>query len=184
MIENAEVDIMYSDVEGDWVGESNHNVNPMFEDEMHHLSAMSQCVDQGADSADFNGTWLYAPAKDMDGDDRPHPATGVDIGADETPYFLWLFDKMADPNRCFIKHIYPMPIQRSASITLSLDKPMDIDLKVYNQLGTAVTSIHQGLMQEGETTITWSTGDLPLGVYFLWLKARDQSDTKKIVVVN
>jgi hypothetical protein len=183
-IENAEVNMMYSNVEGGWEGETNMDVNPNFVDEMHHLSEMSHCVDHGADSADFNGTWLHAPKKDMDGDDRPHPGSDVDIGADETPYFFGIFDNPTIRQSSLIKQVYPNPARTSVTFTLRLDKVMDVDLKVYNQFGEEVEVIFSGMLNTGENEITWLPQEIPSGVYFIQLITANHRETKRIVVLN
>jgi hypothetical protein len=184
MIQDAEVTIMYSNIAGGWAGETNIDVNPYFQDEMHHLSAMSQCVDQGADSADFNGTWLYAPETDMDGEDRPHPGTEVDIGADESPFFLGIADNNLINESNLIRQVYPNPFTTQLSISLDLPIQSEVVIKIYDLLGKQIAIVMDSNMDAGKHLITWNSDSLPEGIYYLRLTSGDKKETMKIVAVK
>ncbi|MFH2049961.1 MAG: choice-of-anchor D domain-containing protein, partial [bacterium] len=68
-------------------GNGNIQVPPRFiasEEENYGLSDYSYCIGAGIDSVQIDGTWYYAPIKDIDGNPRPNPAgSRPDIGAYE-----------------------------------------------------------------------------------------------------
>ncbi len=90
--------VTYSDIEGDYTGAGNLNVNPLFVNAAggdYHLQETSDCVDAGLNSAVPVGI-----TTDIDGDDRIIDGDGnatatVDMGADETPQAImtvWVDD--------------------------------------------------------------------------------------------
>jgi hypothetical protein len=65
----------------------NTYLEPEFKTDSYELSDTSPAVGRGVDSLQVDGTWYYAPDKDLAGNDRPHVTDPhVDLGAYESGY--------------------------------------------------------------------------------------------------
>ena len=70
-------EVSYSDVEGEWPGTGNIDLDPLFVGGGdYHLSLGSPCIDTGTDIG------VYGVCTDIDGDVRPY-LSGIDMGSDE-----------------------------------------------------------------------------------------------------
>jgi hypothetical protein len=72
----------------------------------------------------------------------------------------------------------------STSIDYSLAIPGDVTLSVYNIRGQQVDVIHDGFMQAGQHSATWTPSDLSSGIYFVVLRAGGQRDVMKVSYVK
>ncbi|MFI5264432.1 MAG: T9SS type A sorting domain-containing protein, partial [Candidatus Kapaibacterium sp.] len=85
------------------------------------------------------------------------------------------------PNKTTIE-VRPNPSFNNATITLNLDKSSPILLEIYDELGTRRKIIANCFSQSGNNNFTCDTKDLPSGIYFVRLKARDQVTSEKIII--
>jgi flagellar hook assembly protein FlgD len=65
----------------------------------------------------------------------------------------------------------------------------DVDVAVYNVLGQRIKTIYSNSRYGGLITRTWDGADwngklVPSGVYFLYVRAGDLKETKKIIVIR
>jgi hypothetical protein len=83
---------------------------------------------------------------------------------------------------------YPNPFNPSTSIQYSLEKAVQVSLKIYNVLGNEVVTLVQGHQEAGSYTVPFGTGNgtfgLPSGVYFYRLETGSFVSTKKLVLVK
>lgn len=77
--------------------------------------------------------------------------------------------------------IYPNPVAETANLTINLTQPVDLTVKVLNQLGQVVESFGLNL-NAGEQTIEIQTGNLDNGFYTLFITDRNgDSVVKKFI---
>jgi hypothetical protein len=93
------------------------------------------------------------------------------------------------PNRLMILKAYPNPF--NADVTIELFSPIsaDISLKVYNILGQEITEVFSGRTNVGNASVVWDGRDqmgnpLASGVYFCIVRAADQTDVKKLMLLK
>ena len=79
---------------------------------------------------------------------------------------------------------YPNPFNPTTSIDFSLEHAAVVDLKVYNMLGEEVATLASGLHDAGSHTTSFNANSLSSGVYFYTLKAGEQSETRKLMLVK
>jgi hypothetical protein len=79
---------------------------------------------------------------------------------------------------------YPNPFNPTTSIDFSLEHAAVVDLKVYNMLGEEVATLASGLHDAGNHTTSFNANSLSSGVYFYTLKAGEQSETRKLMLVK
>ncbi len=83
LAETSDPLVSYSDVDGEWSGEGNFYLDPLFAaSDDYHLTMDSPCIDSGTDAGITN---------DIDGDTRPLLA-GFDVGSDEFAGDCWDLD--------------------------------------------------------------------------------------------
>ncbi len=78
--------------------------------------------------------------------------------------------------------IYPNPFSATTNIGFSLEKPMNVKLTITNILGAEVDAHDNGMMSEGSHNMVYNGSHLPAGMYFLTIKAGDNSITQKITI--
>lgn len=79
---------------------------------------------------------------------------------------------------------YPNPFNPSTIIRYQLPIQTHVTLKLYDVLGREVATLVDERQDAGYQTIQWSAADLPSGVYFYRLAARDFVETRKLVLLK
>ncbi len=79
---------------------------------------------------------------------------------------------------------YPNPFNGSTRISYSIPKDGDVSLKIYDLLGREVRTLASGRQNAGDYIVMFSAGDLASGVYFYMLKAGENTQIKKMVVIK
>ncbi len=93
------------------------------------------------------------------------------------------------PDQFSLHQNYPNPFNPTTVIGFSLPRAGEVRLDVYNSLGRLVRTLHDGRLEAGDHKVEWdgTTGiDSPVasGVYFYRLSSRDQSHSKKMVLLK
>lgn len=78
----------------------------------------------------------------------------------------------------------PNPFTTSTEIRFDLPEAAHVKLAVYNMLGQEVRRLVDSDMGAGFQRVTFSTEDLPSGVYLYRLTAGTFTDTKRMVIVR
>lgn len=94
------------------------------------------------------------------------------IAATETPAAFELFG------------CYPNPFNDETVISFSLDKPMNIDVRVFDIMGRQVAVLDQGYRPEGVSELHWKPEYLTAGPYFVQLQANHQVQRQVIVYLK
>lgn len=83
---------------------------------------------------------------------------------------------------------YPNPFNPSTTIEYTLDKSVEVSLKVYNLLGREVVTLVNGRQEAGRHTVAFhsTTGAINLssGVYFYRLEAGSFVSTRKLILMK
>ncbi|MBD3232971.1 MAG: T9SS type A sorting domain-containing protein [candidate division Zixibacteria bacterium] len=79
---------------------------------------------------------------------------------------------------------HPNPFNSSLSISFSLQKTENIHLTIFNLLGQQITTIAEGLYQEGIHHITWNADNNSTGIYFLRFTAGKSIFTQRISLIK
>lgn len=79
--------------------------------------------------------------------------------------------------------VYPMPVHNQMTIGFSLDRAANVNIEVYNLVGSRVASYESGYYQAGSHTIAWDVSDrFETGMYILRMNAGNKSLTTKMIV--
>lgn len=79
---------------------------------------------------------------------------------------------------------YPNPFNPSTTISFSLPKSENVELKVFDLLGREVAVLLNEYKPAGEHKVEFNAGELSSGIYFYQFKAGDFGQTKKLVLLR
>jgi len=181
---NLDMVISYSDIDTDdisglWNGEGNINEDPLFiDDTLFHIDDASPCFNAGTDIIEIDGVNYNCPDMDFEGEPRPSYG-GVDIGADE--FFVVGIELPDFSNEKPIIVNYPNPFSTSTTIEYELEQPSTVQITIYNHLGEQVSVINKALQPKGKLRLTWSSENLPSGIYYCVLKTDKETETMKMI---
>jgi len=83
-----------------------------------------------------------------------------------------------------LRPAYPNPFNPTTRLTWYLDQAGEYELSIYNIVGQQVARVKQGHARSGYQSITWNSGQIASGVYFVQLTAGDQVDIQKIMLIK
>ncbi len=185
---NDTVLVEYSDVQGGWSGEGNIDVDPFFvgSDSLYHLSDSSLCINTGIDSLLMGGLMRYCPPDDYEGDQRPHPGTMPDIGADETDIISGIepVSTTTIPNDYNLYQNYPNPFNPSTTIEFALPAPGFVTLSIFNILGEKVATLVSENLVAGNYKYHWNAKGMTSGVYLYKLEAGNNILVRKMILLR
>lgn len=83
-------------------------------------------------------------------------------------------------------HIYPNPIMDVAIIEYQIDHPSEVEISIYNMVGTKVKSITSMIQPAGNFVLQLNNlqHELGSGMYMLTVSADGKSNTKRIVILK
>jgi len=79
---------------------------------------------------------------------------------------------------------FPNPFNPRTSIRFSLDRPLRVELEIYDLDGGLVERLVHGEMAAGDHSVDWLAGERPSGVYLCKLKAGGHSETRKMTLLK
>lgn len=77
---------------------------------------------------------------------------------------------------------YPNPFNPQTNITFMIPNDGNVTLKIYNALGTEITTLMNGFLKKGLYKAEFDGKELASGIYFYQLKAGNFTGTKKMVL--
>ncbi|MCO4815297.1 MAG: fibronectin type III domain-containing protein [Flavobacteriales bacterium] len=80
--------------------------------------------------------------------------------------------------------VYPNPFNGSTEISFEIKEATEILLEVYSVNGTKVAMITNLNFEKGQHVIKWDSDNLVEGTYFLKLRAGNQLDTKRLMILR
>jgi hypothetical protein len=172
-------DINTSLVTGTWTGEGNIDVDPDFQegDSMCHLNGGSPCQNTGIESIEIENLIYVCPDHDYEGDPRPDPFGGPDIGADE---HFYVGEEDLQVTGCRLQ-VYPNPISGAVCLRYQIKDKRYLISDLYSISGQKIRQFLNEELISGIHEIEVDMHDLPAGVYFCTLKTEEGIETVKVV---
>jgi hypothetical protein len=185
--DNSSASIIYCDIQGGWEGEGNIDADPLFRDPENgdfHLMSIecgdpydSPCIDAGhPDILDslLDCSWgLGGLRSDI----------GAYGGGDSVT--LSIDNEVPEvPNRFALGQNYPNPFNASTVIRYSLPEPCYITIEIFDILGRKVETLIEDEQPAGYHQIIWNSEDRSSGIYFYTIRARDHSETRKMILIK
>jgi hypothetical protein len=89
-----------------------------------------------------------------------------------------------NPSRFTLEQNYPNPFNPSTKISFSIPGQEHVTLKVYNMLGTEVSTLVDKTMSAGNHEVSFDASKLSNGTYFYRLQTGGSVETKKMVLLK
>jgi photosystem II stability/assembly factor-like uncharacterized protein len=83
-----------------------------------------------------------------------------------------------------LKQNYPNPFNPNTTIQFSLPKTAHTTLQIFNLLGQRVATVFEGILSEGDHSITWNPTSSGSGVYLYKITSGMFSTTKKMLLLK
>lgn len=185
LMSNSLVYLYHNDIDtndisgtGNWEGEGNIFVDPLFDMDGYHILLGSPCIEVGITEIEKNGEMYYCPDHDIDGQSRPLNAT-ADIGADEVqlssiPVQMNLTDDLVLYNS-------PNPFSGNTVIFFELKSDSYSELSIYDLTGKKILTFLSKKKKVGKHEITLDTRMLENGIYFCVLKTNKMIQSTKLI---
>ncbi len=105
---------------------------------------------------------------------EPNPAlvTGIETVEGETPTQITL------------EQNFPNPFNPSTTFEYSLDRRLDVKVRVYDVLGRVVATLVDGVQPAATYRVTFDAGDLASGLYIYRLETPNQVITRRMVLIK
>ncbi len=91
---------------------------------------------------------------------------------------------LANPSEYLLYQNYPNPFNPTTAIDYSIKSSGLVSLKVYDMLGTEVTSLVNENKEAGSYSVEFNAEDLPSGIYFYTLTSGNFIATKKLILLK
>ena len=144
----------------------------------------------------FSGVNVPEKFKEMT---RPAPEGSKDLWVTEVEYAVMICPKpsavegeeegISRPRSFELYQNYPNPFNNETIINFHLRRSAQVILTVYNILGQKVATLVEGRLPAGPQTIGWDGkdaqgNDFSSGIYFYQLKAGEQTETKRLLLLK
>jgi len=88
------------------------------------------------------------------------------------------------PDKFYLGQNYPNPFNPSTRIRYIIPQRRNVNLKVFNLLGSVVAELVSGEQDAGSFDINFNAANLPSGIYFYRLQAGSFIETKKMLLLK
>ena len=88
------------------------------------------------------------------------------------------------PNDYFLEQNYPIPFNPSTTTRYSIAERGDVELKVYDALGTLVETLVNREQEAGVYQVVFNPINISSGVYFYQIRTNSFVETKKLVLLK
>ena len=93
-------------------------------------------------------------------------------------------ENISSANDFSISQNYPNPFNPLTSIRLELSKSMNINVKIFDNLGNEIETLQNGMMKAGNNILKWDAAGFPSGVYFYTVSGSNFSLTRKMTLIK
>lgn len=83
-----------------------------------------------------------------------------------------------------INQNYPNPFNPKTTITVDVKRAADFEVKVYDLVGTIITVLHKGALNEGTHRFEFNGTDLPSGLYFCEVQSDNDLEVMKMILAK
>ena len=176
-------DLNADEINGTWTGENNFYSDPEFIDEMNWdcYNHEAPCSETGKDEIFAFNRYFNAPSDDFLGNPRPQ-GEFVDVGAVEINV-CWVGVPEVSSQQSAVSS-YPNPTSSFTMFEYSLEEPVMVTLKIFNQVGQEISVPVNEQQTAGNQKVQWNAEGMPAGVYFYTLTEGKQAHSGKIIVME
>ncbi len=122
-----------------------------------------------------------------------HSSYPIRLAPEDQCYIMYKalpLDKITDvkeniiPTGYEISQNYPNPFNPTTSIAYTLPVKSEVAIKVYNSIGQLVTTLVNGVVEQGKHRVDWNASNVSSGVYFYKIEAGEFTSTKKMILLK
>jgi hypothetical protein len=137
-------------------------------------------------SSPVSVSWELAPGSGENVRLNDHTVNGTGTMSIQEPGILRLVVEHTRPmpQGYVLNQNYPNPFNPSTLISFGLPVETHVALKIYNLLGQEVVTLLDEKQPAGWHEITWETGSLPSGLYFIRMSAGSFQSTQKMILMR
>ena len=121
----------------------------------------------------------YLLAGYFENDDEEYKALAVDV----TDLSIGIGTHSDEPGQIGLS-CFPNPAQDHATITFNLRNREEADLQILDLVGNHVLTLFHGIANRGAQAVTFSTSELPAGIYVAVLRAKTGHRACRLVVIH
>jgi len=178
--------VVYSDVQGGWVGEGNLDVDPAFVDPEaldFNLQETSPCVDAGTAVFVHEGDSLVVIEPDL------YEGNAPDMGALESIYVVSRDEWVRLPETLTLHPAYPNPFNPETTLRFSLPADDNVRLRIFDLQGREIRSLVQGQYPAGSHECVWNGRDASgrsaaAGIYLARLETESSQRVIKLALIR
>lgn len=79
---------------------------------------------------------------------------------------------------------YPNPTQQASTVTIALNRPMHVTVRIFDALGREAVNLMNGWQSAEQITLEWDSSGLPSGVYFVVVETEAGRASSAVVVAR
>ena len=83
-----------------------------------------------------------------------------------------------------LRSVYPNPFNSTTTVVYTLESSTWLEISVYDMKGRLADQVYSGNANAGRHTLHWNAGQLPAGVYFIYLQTPRGSVSQKLVYLK
>lgn len=83
--------------------------------------------------------------------------------------------------------IYPNPVSDTMTVTFSLEKPSEVEISLFDNLGRKILSSGLPSLSEGKQVFEIDTRDIPEGLYYCKINSINNTDlsiAKQVIIIH
>jgi len=88
------------------------------------------------------------------------------------------------PKSFCLRQNYPNPFNSSTTISYDLPEQSNVNIKIYNILGQAITTLVDEIQPVGRHSIIWNAEGCPSGIYYCRIEASRYSVARKMMLIK
>lgn len=93
-------------------------------------------------------------------------------------------EAVAEPRAARIDAVYPNPVVETASVTYSLDRPLDVTVTLFDGVGRVVRVLEEGPRGIGPHTTSVEAAGLAAGTYFVQVRSVEGAEVRALSVAR
>jgi hypothetical protein len=96
----------------------------------------------------------------------------------------WAVVPEQQPSAYQLEAVYPNPTNGMAAVSFRLPYPGRVIITLFDQTGRQVDTLTDGRFSSGYNSISFTTNDLPSGIYFITMHVEERFQTRKFVLLK
>jgi len=88
------------------------------------------------------------------------------------------------PNTISLSQNYPNPFNAQTTIEYYLPQTGPVTIDIFDIMGRKVETLYNGVKQAGRHAVVWDAGEMSSGVYFYRIRAENDTETRKCLLMK